>query len=134
MSHDNVKRDLGTVPHWDSMVPGRYYQLRGWSAIMFYETDVDAYIDLFSYDAHILRYYIRENRMHAWQFERPFDVSTTTSRHIIEFYRFIGTAVNYLGNRFDFKNTTIDYPATHTPNSWAFRGQSGSYNSKPIWW
>lgn len=135
MSHGNVKRDLGTVPHWDSMEPGRYYQLRGWSAVMLYETDTEAYIDLYSYDAHILRYDIRDNRMHAWQFERPHDVSTTTSRHIHEFYHFINTAVNYLGNRFDFMSTSFDYPLKHTPNSWAFRGWSGDYDgSKPFWW
>lgn len=135
MSHSNVKRDLGTTPHWDEMEPCEYYQLRGWSAIMLNDTlDEGVYIDLYSYDAHILRYYVRENHFHACKYERPYDVSATTSRHIYEFMRFINTAIDYEGNRFDLLNSTHDYPLTHTKGEWCFRGWSGDYDEKPFWW
>ena len=136
MSHHNVRRDLGQVhPHWDAMEPGVYYQLRGWSAIVLYDTlDEGTYIDLYSYDSHILRYNLRTNKMHAWEYEKPYDVSTTTSRHILEFMRFLGSAVDYDGNRIDMKNVECDYPTIHTPGEWCFRGWSGGYNDKPFWW
>ena len=135
MSHSNVKRDLGTNPHWDEMEPGEYYQLRGWSAIMLNDTlDEGVYIDLYSYDAHILRYYVRENHFHACKYERPYDVSTTTSRHIYEFMHFINVAINHDGNRFDLLNSTYDYPLKHTTGEWYFRGWSGDYDEKPFWW
>lgn len=135
MSHGNVKRDLGTTPHWDEMEPGVYYQLRGWSAIMLNDTlDEGVYIDLYSYDSHILRYYVRENHFHACKYERPCDVSTTTSRHICEFMHFINVAVDHDGNRFDLLNSTHDYPTKHTTGEWCFRGWSGDYDDKPFWW
>lgn len=136
MSHGNVKRDLGNPPKWDAMEPGKYYQLRGWSAVVLNDTlDDGVYIDLYSYDAHILRYYVRENFFHAWEFENPYDVSTTTTRHINEFNKFISSAVDYNGARFDQTHVIRDYPLRHTPNSWAFRGWSGDYDgSKPFWW
>lgn len=136
MSHKNVRRDLGTTPQWDAMEPGEYYQLRGWSAVMLNDSISDGvYIDLYSYDAHILRYYLATNELHAWQFERPFDVSTTTTRHINEFIQFLVNAIDLHGNHFDILHVSRDYPTTHTPNSWAFRGWSGDYDGcKPFWW
>ena len=135
MSHGNVKRDLGYTPKWDAMEPGKYYQLRGWSAIMLNDTlDDGVYIDLYSYDSHILRYYVRENHFHACTYERPYDVSTTTSRHIYEFRHFINIAVDSDGNRFDLLNSTYDYPLKHTTGEWCFRGWSGDYDEKPFWW
>lgn len=89
MSHRNVRRDLGSAPQWDAMEPGVYYQLRGWSAIVLYDSiDDGVYIDLYSYDSHILCYYLATNELHAWKFEHPYDVSTTTTRHISEFRQF----------------------------------------------
>ena len=136
MSHRNVKRDLGQVqPHWDRMEPGVYYQLRGWSAIVLYDTlDEGAYIDLYSYDSHILRYYLSSNSFHAGKYETPFDVSTTTSRHIREFYRCIANAVDHDGNRLDFMNSTTDYTPYHNVGVWRYRGWSGYYTDKPFWW
>lgn len=135
MSHRNVKRDLGSVrPHWDGMEPGVYYQLRGWSAIVLYDTlDEGTYIDLYSYDSHILRYNLRTNKLHACKYENPYDVSTTTTRHISEFMHFLAFAVDYDGNRLDYTNITTDYPTLHTPGEWCFRGRPGDYD-KPFWW
>ena len=136
MSHGNVKRDLGyPSAHWDCMEPCKYYQLRGWSAVMLNDTlDDGVYIDLYSYDAHILRYYVRENHFHAVRYERPYDVSSTTTRHISEFFRFLMFAVNYEGKCFDIDSATTDYPLKHTPNEWYFYGLSGDYCDKPFWW
>lgn len=135
MSHGNVKRDLGTTPHWDEMEPGVYYQLRGWSAIVLNDTlDYGVYIDLYSYDTHILRYYLNTNKLHAWTYERPYDVSSTTTRHITEFRRFLQNAVDLTGMHFDIDNIEYDFPFAHTPNEWCFRGWSGDYCDKPFWW
>ena len=136
MSHRNVKRDLGQVqPHWDAMEPGVYYQLRGWSSIVLHDTlDGGAYIDLYSYDSHILRYNLRTNKLHACKYENPYDVSPTTSRHIHEFMHFLAFAVDHEGNRIDIKNVEYDYPLKHTPSMWCFYGWEDSYNDKPFWW
>ena len=136
MSHRNVKRDLGQFYHqWDKMEPGVYYQLRGWSAIVLYDTlDEGTCIDLYSYDSHILRYNLRTNKLHAWKYENPYDVSTTTTRHIREFMHFLTFAVDHDGNRLDYANTTTDYPTRHTTGEWCFRGLSGDYYDKPFWW
>ena len=136
MSHKRIT-DLGS---WYSnfdisrMEPGKYYQLRGWSAVTLEEYNGDTCVTLYSYDACILRYDIAENAFHAVQFERPYDVSTTTSRHISEFFRFLRFAVNHEGQRFEVYKATTDYPLKHTPNEWYFYGLSGDYTDKPFWW
>lgn len=135
MSHRNVRRDLGTAPKWDAMEPGVYYQLRGWSAIVLYDTiDDGVFIDLYSYDSHILRYYLATNELHAWKYERPYDVSTTTTRHISEFRQFLCNATDWQGVHFDVRNMKYDFPLTHTRNEWGYRGWTGDYCDKPFWW
>lgn len=136
MSHRNVKRDLGqSYPQWDKMEPGVYYQLRGWSAIVLNDTlDEGVYIDLYSYDSHILRYNFRTNKLHAWKYENPYDVSSTTTRHISEFMHFLAFAVDHDGNHLDYANTTTDYPTSHNTGNWCFRGWSEDYCDKPFWW
>lgn len=135
MSHRNVRRDLGSAPQWDAMEPGVYYQLRGWSAVVLNDSfDDGVYIDLYSYDSHILRYHLATNELHAWQFERPYDVSSTTSRHITEFWRFLCNAIDLHGVHFDVLNTKFDFPRSHTRNEWEYRGWSGDYTDKPFWW
>lgn len=135
MSHFNVKRDLGSPSaHWDRMVSGEFYQLRGWSAVQLEEHENYVLINLYSYDSKILSYNPSTNSFKAGEFEHPYDVSTTTSRHIFEFMRFLRNAVNYEGQRFDVDSATTDYPLKHTKNEWCFRGWSGYYNDNPFWW
>ena len=135
MSHGNVKRDLGyPVAHLDRMENGKFYQLRGWSAVQLEEHESYVLINLFSYDSKILSYNPSTNELKAGEFERPYDVSSTTTRHISEFIRFLWSAVVYSGARFDVCNATTDYPTKHTPNEWCFIGWSGDYDDKPFWW
>lgn len=135
MSHGNVKRDLGSPSaHLDRMKNGEFYQLRGWSAVQLEEHESYVLINLFSYDSKILSYNPSTNSFKAGEFERPYDVSTTTSRHILEFMRFLRNAVNYGGRRFDVDNATTDYPTKHITGEWCFRGWSGDYYGKPFWW
>ena len=135
MSHGNVKRDLGSPSaHLDRMESGKYYQLRGWSAVQLEEHEGYVLINLFSYDSKILSYNPATNSFKAGEFERPYDVSTTTSRHILEFQRFLRNAVNYEGQRFDVDKATTDYSTKHITGEWCFRGWSGDYDDKPFWW
>ena len=135
MSHGSVKRDLGSPSaHWDRMESGKYYQLRGWSAVQLEEHESYVLINLFSYDSKILSYNPTTNTLKAGEFECPYDVSTTTTRHISEFMLFLMNAVDYEGNSFDIDHATTDYPTKHTPNEWYFRGWSGDYDDKPFWW
>ena len=135
MSHGNVKRDLGSPsPNLARMESGKFYQLRGWSAVQLEEHEGYVLINLFSYDSKILSYNPSTNELKAGEFERPYDVSTTTSRHILEFQRFLSNAVIYGGKRFDVDSATTDYPLKHTNGEWCFRGLSGDYWDKPFWW
>ena len=135
MSHGNVKRDLGSPsPNLAHMKNGEFYQLRGWSAVQLEEHEGYVLINLYSYDSKILSYNPSTNELKAGEFERPYDVSTTTSRHILEFQRFLRNAVNYEGKRFDVDNATTDYSTKHITGEWCFRGWSGDYDDKPFWW
>lgn len=135
MSHGNVKRDLGSPsPNLARMKNGEFYQLRGWSAVQLEEHDGYVLINLYSYDSKILSYNPSTNSLKAGEFERPYDVSTTTSRHILEFMRFLRNAVIYGCKRFDIDSATTDYPLKHTMGEWCFRGLSGDYWDKPFWW
>ena len=135
MSHGNVKRDLGSPSaHWDRMESGEFYQLHGWSAVQLEEHENYVLINLYSYDSKILSYNPSTNSLKAGEFERPYDVSTTTSRHILEFLRFLRNAVNYEGKRFDVDSATTDYSTKHITGEWYFRGLSGDYYDKPFWW
>lgn len=135
MSHGNVKRDLGwPSPNLKRMENGEFYQLRGWSAVQLEEHENYVLINLYSYDSKILSYNPSTNSLKAGEFERPYDISTTTSRHILEFMRFLRNAVNYEGQRFDVDNATTDYPTKHIMGEWCFRGWSGDYDDKPFWW
>lgn len=135
MSHGNVKRDLGwPSPNLARMENGEFYQLRGWSAVQLEEHDGYVLINLFSYDSKILSYNPSTNELKAGEFERPYDVSTTTTRHINEFIRFLWSAVGYCGTSFDVDNATTDYSTKHTTGEWYFRGWSGDYDDKPFWW
>ena len=135
MSHGNVKRDLGSPsPNLARMENGEFYQLRGWSAVQLEEHDGYVLINLYSYDSKILSYNPSTNTLKAGEFERPYDVSSTTTRHISEFIRFVWSAVGYGGTSFDIYNATTDYPTKHTTGEWYFRGWSGDYDDKPFWW
>lgn len=135
MSHGNVKRDLGSPsPNLVRMESGEFYQLRGWSAVQLEEHENYVLINLYSYDSKILSYNPSTNSLKAGEFERPYDVSTTTSRHILEFLRFLRNAVNYEGQRFDVDSATTDYSTKHITGEWCFRGWSGDYCDKPFWW
>ena len=135
MLHGNVKRDLGyPSAHLDRMENGKFYQLRGWSAVQLEEHDSYVLINLYSYDSKILSYNPGTNSLKAGEFERPYDVSSTTTRHISEFLRFLRNAVNHGGKYFDIDSATTDYPLKHTPNEWCFLGWSGDYTDKPFWW
>lgn len=135
MSHGNVKRDLGSPsPNLARMENGKFYQLRGWSAVQLEEHDDYVLINLFSYDSKILSYNPGTNSFKAGEFERPYDISSTTTRHILEFQRFLFNAVGYGGTRFDVYHAKTDYPVKHTTGEWCFRGWSGDYDDKPFWW
>lgn len=135
MSHGNVKRDLGSPSaHLPRMENGKFYQLRGWSAVQLEEHDGYVLINLYSYDSKILSYNPSTNELKAGEFERPYDVSATTTRHISEFIRFLGSAVGYDGASFDVYNATTDYPTKHNTGEWCFIGWSGDYDDKPFWW
>lgn len=135
MSHGNVKRDLGSPsPSLARMESGEFYQLRGWSAVQLEEHEDYVLINLYSYDSKILSYNPGTNTLKAGEFDRPYDVSTTTSRHISEFLRFLRDVVNYEGKRFDVDSATTDYSLKHTKGEWCFRGWSGDYCDKPFWW
>lgn len=135
MSHGNVKRDLGSPsPNLARMKNGEFYQLRGWSAVQLEEHENYVLINLYSYDSKILSYNPSTNQLKAGEFERPYDVSTTTSRHILEFIRFLRNAINYEGKRFNVDSAITDYPVKHTKGEWCFRGYSGDYWDKPFWW
>lgn len=134
MSHGNVKRDLGSPsPNLARMENGKFYQLRGWSAVQLEEHDGYVLINLYSYDSKILSYNPDTNSFKAGEFERPYDVSITTSRHILEFQRFLFSAVGYGITRFDVYSATTDYETKHTTGEWYFRGWSGDYDDKPFW-
>ena len=135
MSHGNVKRDLGSPsPNLARMENGKFYQLRGWSAVQLEEHESYVLINLFSYDSKILSYNPSTNELKAGEFERPYDVSATTTRHISEFIRFLWSAVVYGETRFDVYRATTDYPTKHTTGEWWFRGWSDDYDDKPFWW
>lgn len=135
MSHGNVKRDLGSPSaHLDRMKNGKFYQLRGWSAVQLEEHDGYVLINLYSYDSKILSYNPSTNELKAGEFERPYDVSTTTTRHISEFLHFLWSALGYGGTSFDVYNAKTDYPTKHIPKEWCFIGWSGDYDDKPFWW
>lgn len=136
MSHKKVT-DLGSwYSHFDAsrMEQGKFYQLRGWSAVTLETYNGDTCITLYSYDACIVRYNVAEHAFHAVQFERPRDVSTTTTRHLREFETFVRRLHGFDDVPVCDGPVTYDYPLSHTPNSWAFRGWSGDYDSKPFWW
>ena len=135
MSHGSVKRDLGSPSaNLCRMENGEFYQLRGWSAVQLEEHEGYVLINLFSYDSKILSYNPGTNSFKAGEFERPYDVSTTTTRHIKEFKSFLWSSVGYGITCFDVDSATTDYPTKHIPGEWCFRGWSGDYDDKPFWW